>query len=197
MGSIWFTSDLHWGHIKVASLRGFDDPNDHDKVLSDNWRARVKPDDIVWVLGDLAASSPTDALDLMRELPGRKRLIKGNHDKNHGMFRDAWKWDSAYREVFEYTSEFGRIKVHGETVLLSHFPYETDHTDEPRHTQYRLRNQGQFLLHGHTHSSQRDTSSVELHVGVDAWDLAPVPLTEVQDWVGEEIAVRELIQRHA
>lgn len=54
----YFTSDPHFGHRKVAEIRGFDSPEEHDAALAANWRAVVRPGDKVWVLGDLAMSSP-------------------------------------------------------------------------------------------------------------------------------------------
>lgn len=53
MGSIYYTSDIHHGHRLVADLRGFDDVEDHDAALAANWDKTVRPDDTVWVLGDL------------------------------------------------------------------------------------------------------------------------------------------------
>ncbi|WP_051265718.1 metallophosphoesterase family protein [Nakamurella lactea] len=45
--------------------------------------------------------------------------------------------------------------------------------------EYRLRDEGNWLLHGHTHSSEKVTSSREIHVGLDAWDLGPVEVGAV------------------
>lgn len=180
--SVFFTSDLHFGHRKVAALRGFETEEAHDEALAERWTARVASTDVVYVLGDLAASSPTHALGLLDLLPGRKRLILGNHDKAHPMYRDAHRWQTAYAEVFELVAPFARVKVCGIEAVLSHFPYYRDR-EEPRFLQWRLRHEGLPLLHGHTHGAERLTVSrfsgpkgptVEVHVGVDAWDLSPV-----------------------
>src|SRR5690606_8522532 len=70
-------------------------------------------------------------------------------------------------------------KLAGRDFLLSHFPYQGDHTDEPRYRQWRLPNLGEALLHGHTHRADQgvhqETFALEGHVGLDAWDLTPVP----------------------
>lgn len=191
--SVLYTSDPHLGHKRVGvEHRGFATILDHDAAFCDHWNEQVSAADVVYILGDLAASSPTYALSLIRGLPGRKRLVKGNHDKNHGSRRDAWKWDPAYREVFEYTTDFARIRVEEQEVLLSHFPYVADHTDPPRYMQYRLRDEGRFLLHGHTHSKEKFTSSRELHVGLDAWDMRLVDHVDVTNWVLDRLAVEAL-----
>lgn len=177
--SVWFTSDLHFGHRFVAGLRGFEDPADHDERLMAEWQERVSKDDQVWVLGDLAVSSPVRALDLIQSLPGRKHLIAGNHDGCHPMHRDSHKWQPKYLTAFESVQAFARRRIDGEEILLSHFPYAKDR-NEARYMQYRLRNEGAWLLHGHTHGSER-LEGREIHVGVDAWDFAPVPIHTIAD----------------
>ena len=79
MSKILFTSDLHFGHEKVAGYRGFGSAEEHDDAIAERWRETVSPRDTVWILGDLAMSSPRAALELLAELPGQKHLIAGNH----------------------------------------------------------------------------------------------------------------------
>lgn len=189
-----FTSDPHFGHAKVAGFRGFETAIEMDAAISDRWREAVAPDDVVWVLGDLAASSPTYALQRLAGLPGRKRLIWGNHDRGHPMHSDAHKWTDPYLDVFESMAQSARVRIRGREVLLSHFPYERDRDPaSPRYLQWRLRDEGLPLLHGHTHGTERLTSTrvydpngwgayrvrLEVHVGMDAWDLTPVSVLDV------------------
>ena len=58
-----------------------------------------------------------------------------------------------------------------------------DHTDAPRFAQYRLPDEGRWLLHGHTHIADQRIHGRQIHVGLDAWDLRPVPLGEIEDAV--------------
>jgi calcineurin-like phosphoesterase family protein len=191
MGRVWFTSDLHLGHAKVAELRGFASTKEHDQALVDNWRSVVNPkaDDQVWVLGDIATSSPGYALDVIHALPGTKHLILGNHDAAHPMHRNAHHKLRQYLWAFESVAMAARRRVEGEEVLLSHFPYRRDR-NEARHNQWRLRDEGLPLLHGHTHGEERLTvdsgllgllgrKTTELHVGLDAWEMQLVPLEAV------------------
>lgn len=178
-GNVWFTSDLHIGHRFVAGLRGFEHVEEHDAYICDGWSNFVGPNDQVWVLGDIAVSNPKRALELLDRLPGHKHLIAGNHDRCHPLHRDAHKRQREYLQVFESVQAFARRKVAGQDVLLSHFPYDTDR-GEVRYTQYRLRNEGLWLLHGHTHSDVIATSPNEIHVGVDAWGMAPVALGAIE-----------------
>lgn len=187
--TVWFTSDLHLGHGFVAKLRGFPDVDAHDSAILEGWATSVHKNDQVWVLGDLAVTSSAirveQLMGMLRALPGAKHLIVGNHDAGHPMHRDSHKFQRHYLQAFESVQAFARRRINGTEVLLSHFPYEGDHTDEPRHSQYRLRDEGRWLLHGHIHSPQR-VAPRQVHVGVDAWDLRPVALETVADLIEAE-----------
>lgn len=168
--TVFYSADFHFGHRLVTRHRGFGEDTDaHDAEIIEAWD-KVQPDDIVYILGDLSVSAPTRALAILSELPGRKRLISGNHDVCHPMHHAATRSFRRYNylEVFEWISPFGRRQIAGENVLLSHFPYSADH-GEVRYSQYRLRDEGLWLLHGHTHSTEIRTSAREIHVGYDAW----------------------------
>lgn len=178
MTQTWFTSDLHLGHPHVAELRGFSDTEAHDTMMAMGW-AQVRPADIVWVLGDIAVQRPQNALDILSILPGRKRLIAGNHDPVHPMHRDSYKWTERFLNVFEGYGPYARTKLHGVEMMLCHFPYERDR-GEPRYQQYRLPDLGLPLLHGHLHTKDRLVGR-ELHVGVDAWNFNLVPTWQVLD----------------
>lgn len=183
--TVWFTADLHVGHQRVVELRGFADTVEHDLRIAANWIKTVDVDDQVWVLGDLALSQWTRALAMVRSLPGDKHLILGNHDRGHPMHRDGHKHQGPYLETFTSVQTMARRRIPGtrDSMMLSHFPYSGDHTEGERYTQYRLRDEGLPLLHGHTHMRGKVTRSElntpQIHVGLDAWDLTPVSLEEV------------------
>ncbi len=194
---IWFTSDTHFLHGMVAGLRGFASSEEHDEEIIGQWNRLVRPDDLVWHLGDVGLGNETRVLEQAARLNGRKQLITGNHDACWPGHRDSRKHQRKWLEVFESVQQFAKIRLDGETVLLSHFPYEGDHTDEDRASQFRLRDEGMWLLHGHTHMKNKQPQHMhffwsasldetgqltgdplprgrEIHVGLDAWDLSPV-----------------------
>jgi calcineurin-like phosphoesterase family protein len=189
MSVTWFTSDLHFRHNKVAELRGFTHPGDgtkawpdslaHDEEVIKRWNARVRPIDHVWVLGDVAMGSMTETFQLVDRLHGVKHLVTGNHDAPWPGHRDSRKIQKRWLEHFESVQAFAKIRLAGEEVLLSHFPYDGDHTDNDRATQFRLRDEGKWLLHGHLHVNSRVTGPRSIHVGLDAWGLAPARDSEV------------------
>ena len=52
--AVFFTSDTHFGHATVANLRGFDDVQDHNRAIVRNINKIVKPEDTLYILGDVA-----------------------------------------------------------------------------------------------------------------------------------------------
>ncbi|MGN7186970.1 metallophosphoesterase [Microbacterium enclense] len=184
MSETFYTSDPHLGHPMLAGLRGFltdgePDTAAHDAWYADMWRSQVTKRDVVYVLGDLTVGGigqESRALDLIASLPGRKVFIAGNHDRVHPAHRESMKpgVQARWLDVFDAVHPFAlrRVTVEGQRrhVHLSHFPLFGDHTREDRFDEWRLKDHGGWLLHGHTHNpTQRVHDSRQLHVGIDAW----------------------------
>ncbi|MFE5790637.1 metallophosphoesterase [Rhodococcus erythropolis] len=190
--SVFFTSDLHFGHLKVAEDRGFYSADEHDEYVLGSLVDQTQVGDQVWILGDLTVggrAAEDRALAMLGvALAGRSlHLIPGNHDSCHPMAnRNSHNRVRAFYEVFDSVQLFARRRIGAQKVLLSHFPYWGDHTDEDRGVQFRLQDEGEWLLHGHTHNQERgpawDSSTVwndgerskypnhkQVHVGWDAW----------------------------
>lgn len=183
MSSVWLTSDLHFGHPKVAAVRGFRDFQEHDDSIVAKWRRMVQRDDEIWVLGDISSGgeeSQLRALATLLTLPGHKRLVAGNHDSVHPMHgRKVLRWMPFYLDVFEHVCSEARLNVEGEKLRLSHFPSMADHTEKPRYMDWRPPHGEHWIIHGHTHSNIAITADLEINVGLDAWGLKPVNLGEI------------------
>lgn len=82
---IFAISDLHLpgNNIKPMDIFG-DHWSDHWQQISSSWKKIITDDDVVLIAGDISwAMDFTDVLDdidKIAELPGKKILIKGNHD---------------------------------------------------------------------------------------------------------------------
>jgi calcineurin-like phosphoesterase family protein len=217
--AVFFTSDLHLYHRAVSYIRRYgswpqdkslvtpEDVEWHNDLLAQRWDNRVSEGDVVWILGDLIANAKhlPQALDWIYERPGTKHFVLGNHDPAHPMHSESHKWESRYREAFESVSIARKRQIamadgSRQEVLLSHFPYtgDGDSKAEDRDTQWRLRNEGLPILHGHTHSNEKLTYGIverygggegpyimavamQVHVGLDAWNYAPVSLEQVAE----------------
>lgn len=183
-GAVWLVGDLHFGHEKVSTLRGFTSTDSHDMAIVRQWTKQVRDGDLVHVLGDLSSGGRVGerhALAILSTLPGRKRLIAGNHDSVSGIHRRLSPHVDYFNSVFERVSDFGRVNIDRRQVLLSHYPYTADHTDEPRLMQFRLPDLGAPLIHAHTHSSER-YSGREMCVSWEAWGRL-VSVGDVIPWL--------------
>lgn len=125
MTNVWFTSDLHFGHKNIHKFREdvYSEEGNRAKIIT-HWNKLVNKRDDVYVLGDAAFSM--DTLQEFSSLPGRKFLVRGNHDE----FADV-----AYYPHFENIYGLKRYKE----FWLSHAPI---HPAELR---------GKVNLHGHVH----------------------------------------------
>ena len=82
---IWTISDLHLSHAQPKPMDIFGPQwRNHAERIATAWRARVAPEDWVLIAGDVswAMRLPEALVDLrwIDALPGRKVLIRGNHD---------------------------------------------------------------------------------------------------------------------
>jgi calcineurin-like phosphoesterase family protein len=198
--SRFFTSDLHIRHDLVVHERGFWYGNNEDGLviahdeyearIAADWDSRVRKDDIVYVLGDIAMNPRKGAFQWLDARPGRKILINGNHDATAGFHSSAANSQREWLEHFESVHDYLQIKFGTRRVLLSHYPYvgEGGRDIEDRHTQFRLRDEGAPLLHGHEHKGNATDPTLphQLHVGLDSWNLELVHELSVEDWLDME-----------
>lgn len=148
-GKVFVIADPHFGHRKVAEVRGFDSTDEHDAALVDAWNQTVDRRDVVYVLGDLFKHAR------MADCNGIKKLAPGNHDT---------------RPMSKYLDLFSQVRAYYEFdgCLLSHIPV---HPGQLR--------RWVLNVHGHTHAAQLDDRryvnvSVEHCPG-----MRPRPLTEL------------------
>ena len=167
------------------------DVDAHNASIAKNWDKVVSENDTVYVQGDIAINPRKGAFEWLRERPGRKVLIAGNHDAVAGFHSKAINEQQKpeWAETFVAIRDFAFLKINGHRVALSHYPYdgEGDREMEDRLTEVRLRDEGIPLLHGHTHAHHQAHTSAAgtpmFHVGLDAWNLNLVPETTIAEWL--------------
>ncbi|GAB2539565.1 metallophosphoesterase family protein [Brachybacterium huguangmaarense] len=195
----FFTSDTHFGHRLMALHRGHapsaDSRDDialehvrtHDEDIVASWNSVVSAGDVVWHLGDLTLQHTTELADILRRLNGRIRLVLGNHDRAHPLFRERAidAQQELLRSGVEYVCTAARVTIPGGNsgrlpVMLSPFPYRTAGQNDRRFVAWQLETSGDWLLHGHTHSRAAMDADLprQIHVGWDAW-RRPVSESEI------------------
>lgn len=79
---VWVWSDQHFGHKNIIGYanRPFSTIEEMNNTMIANYKLVVKPTDIVIWTGDIAFMSESKTSQLLKELPGYKIHIVGNHD---------------------------------------------------------------------------------------------------------------------
>lgn len=184
---IWFISDTHFFHKDVISFcnRPFTDLNHMHEVLIKNWNDRVRPEDTIYVLGDMSFGSYKDFEPITKQLQGKKFLIRGNHDKlSEGQYNKLGF--TVYHEL--------KMKLAGHMVRLSHYPYALPWYKRPFAYKSELRYmekrppkiEGEWLLHGHSHVKYKIAEKQKrIHIGVDAHNFRPVSQYEIESLINK------------
>jgi calcineurin-like phosphoesterase family protein len=137
------------------------------EALIERWNSLVQPDDDIYVLGDFALAGAGYIGRVIPLLHGRIHLIMGNHDSYPPRRWLAWGFASAVQ------GNVGMRLADGTPVIMSHFPYRGDSSPEDRYVERRPIDEGQWLLHGHVHSTWWVRNRM-INVGCDVWDWYPV-----------------------
>lgn len=161
----WFTADPHYSHENIIRFcnRPFADEGEMNARMLAECRARVQPDDDLWIVGDFTAGKAGDiqrreVRTIFHALPGRRHLIRGNHDTH--WVREL-PWDSI--------AETADILVDGRRLYLCHYPMIT----------WPGARRDGIQLFGHVHQNWMGSRNA-INVGVDAWNFAPASLSEIE-----------------
>lgn len=190
----WFTADPHLGHPMPARVRGFEEVEEHDDVLLRNLREVLVPGDRLFILGDLSSGIPDledRALDLLaevRDITGaRLHLLAGNHDAVHPMHAKALAGHPRFLRTFDTIAAAMTLKIEGQRAVVNHFPYDGDHSEPDRHVQWRPRDCGAPVVHGHTHATSKlswsAAGTLQICVSLDAWGMRPATKDQLAELV--------------
>jgi calcineurin-like phosphoesterase family protein len=152
----WFISDMHFGHTNIIEYcsRPFRDTTHMDEQLALNWNGLIRPEEQVFVVGDVALGCFERASEIIKSLNGYKILIRGNHDRSIEKMLQMG-FDRVHNEL-ELELKDGR------RALIKHKP-QLWNVIQPRDVQ----------IHGHHHKGPRSLGR-RINVCVDLWDYRPV-----------------------
>ena len=139
---IYYTSDLHFGHRNVISFdkRPFADIDEMDQCLINNWNARIRPEDTVYILGDFCYKGGRATKWYLQQLKGRKVLIVGNHD-------GKTLQDSETMKYFEDARPMMHVTDGDKQICLCHFPI----------AEWNGYYHGSWHIYGHIHNRKNET----------------------------------------
>lgn len=172
----WFTADLHFDHTNVITYAkrpflnadGKPDVEMMNNTMISMWNDSVKPEDHVYVLGDISLGSPERAYHHVRQLHGIKHLVFGNHDK-------ALRKSAKFLSLFQWSRDLTEIRVPDETItegrsrgtqpiVLCHYAMRV----------WNKSHHGAWQLYGHSHGSLKDDPySRQIDVGSTSGTTLP------------------------
>ena len=134
----YYISDLHFGCQNKYENRTLE----HDKIIKQNWNAKVTNGDTVYILGDIGREGGNKDNEYLCEinstLKGKKVLIQGNHEKlNDIRIRQLFTEVCQYKEVSDNSNGKSR------NLVLSHYPI----------LMWKNQHKGWIHLYGHVHVS--------------------------------------------
>lgn len=170
MQDIWLTSDTHFDHVNIMKYEPsrselFKDNLDMTEKLIENWNSVVKPDDLIFHLGDVFFCKADRMAEIAAQLNGRKILIRGNHDKGYSNS----KFKKLGFDVYNY------YFING--LLLSHYP-QSESALKVAIGEGMLKGN----VHGHVHSSIEGLDqNIYKCVSVELTDFKPIHIRIVMN----------------
>lgn len=140
----WITSDLHFGHTNIMKFcpktRGHYKDVDHmNAEMIRLWNESVGPEDITYILGDVAFTNVQKAAFILRSLNGSKILIKGNHDSK--LVKDT-RFTNCFAEIHDYL----RLVYNKQyLIIMCHYPF---------HFEWDQAHRGSIHFYGHVHGKK-------------------------------------------
>ena len=156
MTNIFVTSDLHLVHKRILEYCSDSRPYAslelmHDAIIQ-NWNNCITDSDTTYILGDISFGPLSATVDILKQLNGRKILIKGNHD-THNLSKQH------FTDCFDSIHDYYELKYKGELFCLFHYPIE----------KWNKKHYGSIHLHGHLHSKNPEIlSQKRMDVGLDS-----------------------------
>lgn len=188
---IYLTSDLHFNHVNILKYepvsRPFETLEEMNEKIISNWNAVVKPEDTVYVLGDMAMGTVDASRACIERLNGKIVLIRGNHDSP--------KRIEMYKALGIEVHDIYYLPYKGRYFILCHFPIASE-----EFIKMVIKDNSEVVnLYGHVHSNApKGYVNGTYHVGMDTNNLTPISIQQIWDecWPAEQMKQPEVKAYH-
>ena len=183
---IYLTSDNHFSHQHIIKFcdRPFNNVEEMNQKLIENWNNKVPTDGLVFHLGDFAWGGGYEAWKKIRDqLNGNIILIKGNHELKN--------LPQKGEELFEYVTWQMLVEIEGRKIWLNHFPFLC------YSGVYRDQKGLVYQAYGHCHSGPNKTGKdlprlihtfpTQYDVGVDNNNYEPISWYELNEKIQKQL----------
>lgn len=150
----WFMSDPHFGHRNIlgfeAGHRPYNTTDEMDFSILNNINSLVRPEDTLYILGDIAFNSKYDRLDHI--VAEKIVIILGNHD-----------YANKITQIMRPGIKVAGCMAYKRDCILTHIPVH------PCQLEHRFK----YNIHGHMHSHNIPDPRY-INVCMEQWDMRPV-----------------------
>lgn len=171
---IWITADWHFNHNRefIYKARGFNSVEEMNEAIIIRHNSIVRPDDDVYVLGDLMLGSAVAGIDCIKCLNGKLHIVRGNHDTDARIL--LYECHESLSNIVEIQNAI-YLKYKRHHFYMTHFPCLTGNLEKEALTQMTLN------LYGHTHQKTDffEDRPYMFHVGVDSNNCTPISLDDI------------------
>lgn len=164
-GKVYFWSDQHINHHNIIKFsdRPFHSTIEMNEYMYSEYFNVVTENDVVVFGGDVAFGDVNETKERLKQLPGKKILVLGNHDfdKNKCIFREYHAFDVTvmafcFQEVIEN-------KVCN--IIVTHYPMDLSYLPE-----------NTINIHGHIHCHL--AGEKRINMAVEHTEYKPKDMTE-------------------
>jgi len=165
MHNSFFISDPHFGHSNILNFKddqgnlvrpGFLSIEEHDNLIIKNINEVVRPQDTLYILGDIAMKRKF-ICEVDRIITQKRVLIRGNHD----IFK--------LKDYTPYFKDIRAYKIYPEHgIICSHIPIYPD----------ELEGRWKLNIHGHLHYKYINDNRY-LNICVEQTNYKPIELEEI------------------
>jgi len=172
----WIITDTHFNHKNIIKYENR--PENYGQLIIDNCKQMIKPDDELYHLGDVIFAQKGELKYIMSQIPGKKYLTPGNHDRDK---KAQWFKDNGFDVVSKY--------IIIDNIMLAHHPKDIE-PFKPMGVEY--------MIHGHFHRKSRKELDRTpefypfykldkyFNLSVEDMDYKPIPLyTFLQSKISE------------
>lgn len=167
---IYLTSDLHFNHDRgfIYEARGFHSVEEMNEAIILRWNNIIKPEDDVYLLGDVMLGDSNKGITLLERLNGKIHIVLGNHDTDTRV--ELYKQASNVVEIALAL----KIKYKNYHIFMTHYPCFCGslHHESLKKTTCNF--------YGHTHQKTNFYQDMPFmyHVGVDSHNCTPISIDD-------------------
>jgi calcineurin-like phosphoesterase family protein len=157
------TADTHFGHNQLVNM-GIR-PKNFERLIFSGLKI-LTPDSVLINLGDVSFYGHSIWHEMLCAYPGKKWLVRGNHDSQSIAWLLSKGWDSV--------SDSTALNLFGHRILFSHEPRSGDYT---------------INIHGHLHERARreaHTNNRQILISEEINDYRPVDLKKLVEKFNKE-----------